>query len=242
MKRILIADCKQEISSFNPLPSALRELPDPRMATVSTFSAARTRSSAARLRSSRPGPISRSCRRSARAPAAPVRSRPQAGRSCPRRFLAAIFAKLDRIDGIYVSLHGAMGADSGTRSRGLPAGEAAPARRPGHADRHLARPARHPDRPDAAQCRRFRDLLDLSPCRFRRYRPTRRRTAAEADGRRHQAGRRPRGYARSGARRRAHHQELAAMANSSRECRRLEEEGQGARRRHHDRQPLHRRA
>ncbi|WP_293796111.1 M81 family metallopeptidase [uncultured Bosea sp.] len=110
MKRILIADCKQEISSFNPLPShyenflihhgeglyvqrgqnqelggaltAFEARPD--IEIVPTICA----------RSGSAGPLS------------------AAGwEKLSEEILAAIFAKLDRIDGIYVSLHGAMGAD-----------------------------------------------------------------------------------------------------------------------------------
>ncbi len=110
MKRILIADCKQEISSFNPLPSHYENFlihhgdglyvqrgknqelggalavfeARPDIEIVPTICA----------RSGSAGPLS------------------AAGwKKLSAEILAAIFAKLDRIDGIYVSLHGAMGAD-----------------------------------------------------------------------------------------------------------------------------------
>lgn len=110
MKRILIADCKQEISSFNPLPSHYENFlihhgdglyvqrgknqelggalavfeARPDIEIVPTICA----------RSGSAGPLS------------------AAGwKKLSEEILAAIFAKLDRIDGIYVSLHGAMGAD-----------------------------------------------------------------------------------------------------------------------------------
>jgi len=110
MKRILIADCKQEISSFNPLPSHYENFlihhgdglyvqrgknqelggalavfeARPDIEIVPTICA----------RSGSAGPLS------------------AAGwKKLSAEILTAIFAKLDRIDGIYVSLHGAMGAD-----------------------------------------------------------------------------------------------------------------------------------
>lgn len=110
MKRILIADCKQEISSFNPLPSHYENFlihhgdglyvqrgknqelggalavfeARPDIEIVPTICA----------RSGSAGPLS------------------AAGwNTLSEEILTAIFAKLDRIDGIYVSLHGAMGAD-----------------------------------------------------------------------------------------------------------------------------------
>ena len=110
MKRILIADCKQEISSFNPLPSHYENFlihhgdglyvqrgqnqelggalavfeARPDIEIVPTICA----------RSGSAGPLS------------------AAGwKKLSEEILAAIFARLDRIDGIYVSLHGAMGAD-----------------------------------------------------------------------------------------------------------------------------------
>ncbi|MGY6250708.1 M81 family metallopeptidase [Bosea thiooxidans] len=110
MKRILIADCKQEISSFNPLPSHYENFlihhgdglygqrgknqelggalavfeARPDIEIVPTICA----------RSGSAGPLS------------------AAGwKKLSEEILTAVFAKLDRIDGIYVSLHGAMGAD-----------------------------------------------------------------------------------------------------------------------------------
>ncbi len=110
MKRILIADCKQEISSFNPLPSHYENFlihhgdglyvqrgknqelggalavfeARPDIEIVPTICA----------RSGSAGPLS------------------AAGwKKLSEGILAAIFSRLDRIDGIYVSLHGAMGAD-----------------------------------------------------------------------------------------------------------------------------------
>lgn len=110
MKRILIADCKQEISSFNPLPSHYQNFlihhgdglyvqrgknqelggalavfeTRPDIEIVPTICA----------RSGSAGPLSAT-----------------GWKKLSEEILTAIFAKLDRIDGIYVSLHGAMGAD-----------------------------------------------------------------------------------------------------------------------------------
>lgn len=110
MKRILIADCKQEISSFNPLPSHYEDFlihhgdglyvqrgknqelggalavfeARPDLVIVPTICA----------RSGSAGPLSA-----------------EGWNKLSEEILSAIFAKLEGIDGIYVSLHGAMGAD-----------------------------------------------------------------------------------------------------------------------------------
>lgn len=110
MKRILIADCKQEISSFNPLPShyenflihhgdglyVQRGKNQELGGALAVFEARSDIEIVPTIcaRSGSAGPLS------------------AAGwKKLSEEILAAIFAKLDRIDGIYVSLHGAMGAD-----------------------------------------------------------------------------------------------------------------------------------
>lgn len=110
MKRILIADCKQEISSFNPLPSQYenflihhgdglyvqRGKNQELGGALAVFEARGDIEIVPTIcaRSGSAGPLS------------------AAGwKKLSEEILAAIFAKLDRIDGIYVSLHGAMGAD-----------------------------------------------------------------------------------------------------------------------------------
>ena len=91
-----------------------------------------------------------------------------------------IRATIERVDAVYFSLHGAMGADGELDPEGwlLQETRAIAGNKP---IVDLARPARHPHRPDAAAGRRRCDLLDLSACRFRRYRAARGRAPAAAD-------------------------------------------------------------
>ncbi len=110
MKRILIADCKQEISSFNPLPSQYENflirhgegLYDQRGKNQEL-------GGALAVFEARPDieVVPTIC---ARAGSAGLLSA-EGWKKLSEEILAAIFARLDGIDGIYVSLHGAMGAD-----------------------------------------------------------------------------------------------------------------------------------
>lgn len=110
MKRILIADCKQEISSFNPLPSQYENflirhgegLYDQRGKNQEL-------GGALAVFEARPDieMVPTIC---ARAGSAGLLSA-EGWKRLSEEILAAIFARLDGIDGIYVSLHGAMGAD-----------------------------------------------------------------------------------------------------------------------------------
>lgn len=110
MKRILIADCKQEISSFNPLPSHYENflirhgdgLYDQRGKNQEL-------GGALAVFEARPD-IEIMPTICARAGSAGLLSA-EGWKKLSEEILAAIFAKLDGIDGIYVSLHGAMGAD-----------------------------------------------------------------------------------------------------------------------------------
>ena len=179
MPRILIVECMQEISSFNPLPSEYEnfhilrgdEIYEQRGrnqaigGALSVFDArGRRRGGCGDL-----GPLGE--RR------APVGRRlaqafgrdhgPDQGDDRPGRRGLFLAARRD-------------GRRRRARSRRLAAAGNARACRQ-QADRHLARPARHPHRPDAAAGRRPCDLLDLSACRFRRYRAARGRAPAAAD-------------------------------------------------------------
>jgi microcystin degradation protein MlrC len=110
MKRILIADCKQEISSFNPLPSHYENflirhgdsLHDQRGKNQEL-------GGALAVFEARPDIeiVPTICARSGSAGLLSA----EGWKKLSEEILAAIFAKLDRIDGIYVSLHGAMSAD-----------------------------------------------------------------------------------------------------------------------------------
>jgi microcystin degradation protein MlrC len=110
MKRILIADCKQEISSFNPLPS---HYDDFLIRHGEGLYEQRGRNQelggALAVFETRPDIeiVPTIC---ARAGSAGLLSA-EGWKRLSEEVLAAIFAKLDGIDGIYVSLHGAMGAD-----------------------------------------------------------------------------------------------------------------------------------
>jgi microcystin degradation protein MlrC len=110
MKRILIADCKQEISSFNPLPSHYDDflirhgdgLYEQRGKNQELGGALAVFEAQPDIEI-----VPTIC---ARAGSAGLLSA-EGWRRLSEEVLAAIFARLDGIDGIYVSLHGAMGAD-----------------------------------------------------------------------------------------------------------------------------------
>lgn len=110
MKRILIADCKQEISSFNPLPSQYDNflirhgegLYEQRGKNQELGGALAVFEAQPDIEI-----VPTIC---ARAGSAGLLSA-EGWKKLSEEVLAAIFAKLDGIDGIYVSLHGAMGAD-----------------------------------------------------------------------------------------------------------------------------------
>lgn len=110
MKRILIADCKQEISSFNPLPSQYddflirhgEELYEQRGRNQELGGALAVFEAKPEIEI-----VPTIC---ARAGSAGLLSA-EGWNRLSEEVLAAIFAGLDSVDGIYVSLHGAMGAD-----------------------------------------------------------------------------------------------------------------------------------
>ena len=110
MKRILIADCKQEISSFNPLPSHYENFLIHHGDGLSIQRGQNQElGGALAVFEARPDIeiVPTICARSGSA--GPLSAK--GWKKLSEEILAAIFAKLDRIDGIYVSLHGAMGAD-----------------------------------------------------------------------------------------------------------------------------------
>jgi len=110
MKRILIADCKQEISSFNPLPSQYEDfLIRHGDGLYEQRGKNQELGGALAVFEARPDVevVPTIC---ARAGSAGLLSAAGWTR-LSAEILGAIFAKLDRIDAIYVSLHGAMGAD-----------------------------------------------------------------------------------------------------------------------------------
>ena len=167
--RILIAECMQEISSFNPLPSRLRGFPHRarRRAASRQRGLKPHRRRAVRVRQR--AAMSKLVPTIRRAPAAPGCSRPQGwqrlsaeildgGRAPRRRGRCALHLPAWRD-----------GRGRRARSRGLPArAKSGEAVRPRHPDRHLARPAWHPDRPDAAAdrraCRSTRPIrMSISP-------------------------------------------------------------------------------
>lgn len=110
MKRILIADCKQEISSFNPLPSQYEDFLI-RHGEGLYEQRGRNQELGGALAVFEAKPdieiVPTIC---ARAGSAGLLSA-DGWKRLSEEALAAIFAGLDGVDGIYVSLHGAMGAD-----------------------------------------------------------------------------------------------------------------------------------
>ena len=109
------------------------------------------------------------------------------------------------------------------------------------ADRGLARPARHPDRTDAAPDRRAGDLPHLSARRFRRYRRACGAIAAGYHRSPARPGDRAGHHPGAGARRRADHPHRLLRRSDPRGAA-AGARGPRAGRRHHDRQPVHRRA
>lgn len=110
MKRILIADCKQEISSFNPLPSHYENfLIHHGESLYGQRGKNQELGGALAVFEARPDIeiVPTICARSGSAGQLSA----EGWKKLSEEILAAIFAKLDRIDGIYISLHGAMGAD-----------------------------------------------------------------------------------------------------------------------------------
>ena len=109
MKRILIADCKQEISSFNPLPSHYENfLIHHGEGLYGQRGKNQELGGALAVFEARPDIeiVPTICARSGSAGQLSA----EGWKKLSEEILAAIFAKLDRIDGIYVSLHGAMDA------------------------------------------------------------------------------------------------------------------------------------
>lgn len=110
MKRILIADCKQEISSFNPLPSQYDDfLIRHGEGLYEQRGNNQELGGALAVFEARPDIeiVPTIC---ARAGSAGLLSA-EGWKRLSEEVLATIFAGLDGIDGIYVSLHGAMGAE-----------------------------------------------------------------------------------------------------------------------------------
>ena len=180
MPRILIAECMQEISSFNPLPSGYR---------ISTSSAARrcwpsaasTPISAARWRCSmQRGDVDAGADHLGARAAAPACCRPTAGDGCRGEMLEAVRAEARAASTRSISRCTApWRADGELDPEGYLLAEVREIVGTRHADRHLARPARHPDRPDDPPGRRLHDLPHLSARRFRRHRRPGRAAAAQ---------------------------------------------------------------
>jgi microcystin degradation protein MlrC len=109
-KRILIAECMQEISSFNPLPSGYENFSVQRGEELLSQRGLNT-SVAGALEVFDASDVEVVPTYSAKANSAG----PLSGKGWERlsgEFLAAIEAKLGEIDGIYISFHGAMGAQT----------------------------------------------------------------------------------------------------------------------------------
>ena len=202
---ILIVECMQEISSFNPLPSGYESFHIERGEEL-WRSAASTPRSAAPCRSSRRADVDGR---------AGLRRPRRAAPGCCRPRLGAAVARAPRVGA----------GEAHRRRRHLRLASTAPwapransirraicsteirALAGDNPDRHLARPARHPDRPDAAADRRPRDLPHLSARGLRRHRRARRAAAPAAPRRQAQPTHRARRHPGAGARRRARHQD-----------------------------------
>ncbi|MHA1564255.1 MAG: M81 family metallopeptidase [Alphaproteobacteria bacterium] len=110
MPRILIAECMQEISSFNPLPSEYANFELEHGEQLFVHRGLNTSLGGAFSVFDKHGDIELVPTIAARAGSAGLLSADGWAR-LSSEIIAAVAAQIDRIDGIYVSLHGAMGAE-----------------------------------------------------------------------------------------------------------------------------------
>lgn len=110
MKRILIVECMQEISTFNPLQSGYEDFHIQRGPDILQQRGTNQAIGGALQAFEEAGDIETVPTISARAGSAGLLSA-DGWRRLSTEILDGVRAHLDRIDGIYVSLHGAMGAD-----------------------------------------------------------------------------------------------------------------------------------
>ena len=110
MPRILIVECMQEISSFNPVPSGYENFHVERGEEIYAQRGRNTAiGGALAVFEARQDIDDRPA--SPRAPAAPACCRPQAGAALGRDSSRRSREGSDGVDGVYFSLHGAMGAE-----------------------------------------------------------------------------------------------------------------------------------
>ena len=182
MPRILIVECMQEISSFNPLPSGYENFHIERGDELYAQRGLEHRRSAARCAVFEARPdvavVPAIC---AHGRAAPACCRPPVGASSRPRSWTRSRQTIDRGRRRSTSRCTARWAPTASSIRKAICSAKSRAHGRQQADRHLARSARHPDRPDAAADRRPGDLPHLSARRLRRHRRARRRAPAAAD-------------------------------------------------------------
>ena len=235
MPRILIVECMQEISSFNPVPSGYESFHVERGEEL--YRAAGPQHSDRRRARGLRGAQRHHDRAGLRRPrrAAPVCCRPKAGRGFRASSSTAVEANLRGHRRHLRVASRRDGRRGRARSRGLSPHRNPPHGRPGDSDRHLARPARHPHRPHAAAGRRAGDLPHLSARGLRRHRRARRPASPQASRRRCPAGDRPRRRSRRWSAATSSSPRSAATATSSANAS-ASSGRQRAGRRHHDRQ------
>ena len=211
-RRILVCECVQEVSTFNPVPSEADDFD--------------IRSGDAFLGAQRGRESEVSGALDVLEATAGVRVVPGFGawayssagtlsadgfRTLADGFLDAVRANRD-VDGIFFCMHGSMVAADELDPEGRLL-EATPRdRRRGRADRRVARPPRRPDRAHAAARRRGRLLPDLSARRHARDRPARGAAAPADPRRRGPAGDRPGHHPGARPWRRAHHRHRAVRS------------------------------
>ena len=204
--RVLIAECMQEISSFNPLPSRYDDFAIEHGEAIFAQRGLNTAIGGALAVLEARSDVELVPTMAARAGSAGM----LAGDDWRRLYgelQAAAAPHAGRVDALYISLHGAMGAEGEPDPEGALLEAMRADVRPGHPDRHITRSARYPHRSHAAPGKRGRHLPHLPACRLRRYRPARGRAVARHRRSRPEACYRPRHRADAGARRRVHHQD-----------------------------------
>ena len=192
MHRVLIVECQQEVSSFNPVPSRYADFQVHRGAALLE---------ARRGTGTYLGGALGVLEQRADVLIVPVygaiacSAGPLAADGFARlsdELLAALEAEAAGASAVYFALHGAMQADDELDPEGVILERARAMFDARGAVRDVARPARHRDRADVQALPGVRGAAHLSACRFRRHRGARRKAAA-ADPRRGAAAGRRRG-------------------------------------------------
>ena len=177
MSRILVAECKQEISSFNPVIGTYDNFSVRRGPELLTYHQGRETELCGALQVFSDSHVDVIPTYGAVAPSAGPLDQQDFERIAAD-LLDAVTPHLADADGMYFCLHGAMGCTEELDPEGYLLQEIPPQRRSRLPHRDLARPSRHPHPPHVGTLERPRHLSHLSARRFGRHRPPRRVTCS----------------------------------------------------------------